>query len=58
MKVLGTAKASNKIILQRANETRILIKDIRKTQSHFFGHIIWKEQIEHTVIMGKIYGKR
>jgi hypothetical protein len=38
-------KASNKIILLRVNETRTLNKDIRKRQSHFFGHIIWKKQI-------------
>jgi hypothetical protein len=44
--------------LQRANKTRTLIKDIRKRQSLFLGHIIWKEQILHTVITGKIYGKR
>jgi hypothetical protein len=41
-----------------ANETRILIKDIRKRQSDFFGHIIRKEQIEHLVITGKISGRR
>jgi hypothetical protein len=34
-----------------------LIKDIRKRQSDFFGHI-WKEQIELTVITGRISGKR
>jgi hypothetical protein len=42
----------------RANETRTLIKDIRKRPSHFLGHIIRKEQIEYTVIKGKISGKR
>jgi hypothetical protein len=42
----------------RANETRILFKDIRKRQLHFFGQIIWKKQIEHTVKTGKISGKR
>jgi hypothetical protein len=53
-----TEKASNKIILQSTNETWTLIKNIRKRQSHFWGHIIWKEQIEHTVITGKMFGKR
>jgi cAMP phosphodiesterase len=43
--------------LMRANETRNLIIDIRKRQSYFFGHIR-KEQIKHTVITGKISGKR
>jgi hypothetical protein len=43
--------------LQMANETRTLIKDIRKRQSDFFGHIIRKEQIEHIVITGKISGR-
>ena len=53
MKVPWTAKVSNKIILQMANETRTLIKDIRKRQSDLFGHIIRKEQIENIVITGK-----
>jgi hypothetical protein len=53
-----TAKISNKIILQMVSETRTLIKDIRKRQPDFFGHIIRKEQIEHTVITGKISGRR
>jgi hypothetical protein len=35
MKVPWTAKISNKIILQRANETRTLMNDIRKRQLHF-----------------------
>jgi hypothetical protein len=35
MKVPWTAKPSNKIILQTANETRTLIEDIGKRQSHF-----------------------
>jgi ribosomal 50S subunit-associated protein YjgA (DUF615 family) len=58
MKVPWTAKTSNEIILMRANETQTLITDIRKRQLHFFGHIIRKEQIEHTVITGKLSGKR
>jgi hypothetical protein len=29
------SKASNEMILQRTNETRTLVKDIRKRQSHF-----------------------
>jgi hypothetical protein len=53
-----TAKVSNKIILQMANETRTLIKDIRKRQSDFFGHIIRKERIENIVITGKFSGRR
>jgi hypothetical protein len=58
MKVPGTAKALKKIKLQRTNETRTLIKGIKKRQSHLFGHIIRKKVIEYTVITGKISGKR
>lgn len=43
MRVTWTAKTSNEIILMRANETRTLIKEIRKRQSHFFGHTIRKK---------------
>jgi hypothetical protein len=39
------SKISNEIILRTANETQTLIKDIRKRQSHFLGHIKQKEQI-------------
>ena len=46
MKVSWTAKVSNIIILQMANETRTLINEIRK--SNFFGHILRKGQIEHS----------
>jgi hypothetical protein len=35
MKMPWTAKTPDEIILQRANKTRTLIKDIRKRQSHF-----------------------
>jgi hypothetical protein len=34
------------------------IKDIRRRQYDLFGHIIWKEQIKHTVIGGTISGRR
>jgi hypothetical protein len=56
MNVPWTAKVSNKIILQMANEALTLIKDIRKRQSDFFGHIIRKEQIEHIVKRVKFQG--
>jgi hypothetical protein len=56
MKGSWTAKTSNEIIMMRANEARTFIKDIRKRQWHFFRHI-WKEQIKHTVITGKISGR-
>jgi hypothetical protein len=58
MKVLSTAKIPNTIILQMANETRTLIKNIRKRQSDFFGHIIRKEKIKLIVITGKVSGRR
>jgi hypothetical protein len=47
LKVPWTAKISNEVSLQQANEERSLIKDIRNRQSHFLGHI-QKEQIEHS----------
>jgi hypothetical protein len=34
--------------IEEGNETRTLIKDIKKRQSHFFRTYIWKEQIEHS----------
>jgi hypothetical protein len=58
MKVPCTATISNTTILKMANETRTLIKDIRKKQSDFFGHIIRKEKIEQIVITSKISWRR
>ena len=58
LKVPWTAKISNEVILQQANVERSLIKDIRSRQSDFFGHITRKDQIEHTVVTGKISGRR
>lgn len=52
------AQTSNEIILQSENETKTLIKDIRKRQSHLLGHIIRKEHNKHTVITGNISEKR
>jgi DNA-directed RNA polymerase subunit L len=45
MKVPWTAKASNKIILQIANETRTLIKNIRKRQQHFLDILYRKKRL-------------
>jgi hypothetical protein len=45
IKVPRTAKASNPIILQKANEKRTLITNIRKKKSHFFGHTIRQKTV-------------
>jgi hypothetical protein len=44
--------------MKRKNGTRTLIKDKRKRQSHFFRHIIRKEQIDHTVITHNFWEER
>jgi uncharacterized iron-regulated protein len=58
LKVPWTVKISKEFILQQANVERSLIKDIRRRQSDFLGHITRKDPIEHTVVTGKISGRR
>ena len=53
-----TAKITNEECLRRMGETRKLIKNMRKRQSTFFGHVMRRGGIENILTAGKIEGIR
>ena len=58
LRIPWTAKKSNIEVLQQANTERELLKQVRKRQLKFMGHIVRKNKIELLSITGKIEGKR
>ena len=53
-----TDRKTNDQVLQETNENRKLIREIRRRQSKFFGHIMRSNKLENLVTTGKIEGKR
>ena len=53
-----TAKKSNADILTEASHSRQLVRNMRRRQAKFVGHIIRKEEMENLVTTGKLDGKR
>ena len=53
-----TARKTNDQVLQETNESRKLIREIRRRQSNFFGHVMRRNGLENLVTTGKIEGKR
>ena len=45
-------------VLERAGTARSLLKEARKRQAVFFGHVMRRKELEHLVTTGKIDGKR
>ncbi|GFS18544.1 eukaryotic translation initiation factor 3 subunit F [Elysia marginata] len=58
MRIPWTAKKTNEEILTKAQTTRRLMTKIRKRQAKFVGHVIRRNQLEHSVTTGKFDGKR
>ena len=58
LRIPWAAKKSNIEVLQQANTERELLKQVRKRQLKFMGHIVRKNKIELLSITGKIEGKR
>ena len=44
--------------LKGQEATRSLVKEARKRQAVFFGHVMRRKELEHLVTTGKIDGKR
>ena len=60
-RILGISwkeKVRNEEVLKRAGTKRELIEMIRKRQLSFLGHVYRKDDIERTVLTGRIDGKR
>ena len=51
-------RVTNEDVLARIGMQRSLIKEIRKRQMNFLGHIIRSEKIEHLCLTGRIEGRR
>ena len=56
MRISWTEKRSNESILKEINTERSLIKNIRKRQLEFLGHIYRHKGLEHLALTGKIEG--
>ena len=51
-------KLENEEVLERAGTTRSLVKEARKRQAMFFGHVLRRKELEYLVTTGKIDGRR
>ena len=58
LRIPWTAKITNEECLRRIGETRKLIKNMRKRQSTFFGHVMRRGGIENILTTGKLEGTR
>ena len=58
LRIRWTAKMTNEDCMKKANHQRNLLKNIRKRQSSFFGHVMRRAGIENFVTTGRINGKR
>ena len=58
MRISWTELISNKEVLERAGMERSLLKNIRKRQLEFLGHVMRKGGLERLAVAGKIKGKR
>ena len=51
-------RVTNEEVMARMGVQRALVKEIRKRQLDFIGHIIRREQLEHLCLTGRIEGRR
>ena len=58
MRIPWTARITNEEVMRRAGVQRTLIKEIKKRQLYFLGHILRAEGLERECLLGKIEGKR
>eukprot|EP00914_Ancora_sagittata_P016495 GHVO01032816.1.p1 GENE.GHVO01032816.1~~GHVO01032816.1.p1 ORF type:complete len:146 (-),score=10.20 GHVO01032816.1:534-971(-) len=49
---------TNEEVLRRMGTERSLLKNIRKRQAQFFGHVMRKEKLEYLITTGKIQGHK
>ena len=49
---------TNEEVMARLGVQRALVKEIRKRQLNFIGHVIRREKIEHLCLTGRIEGRR
>jgi ribosomal 50S subunit-associated protein YjgA (DUF615 family) len=57
MKVNWTSRISNEAILKQVNGERRIIKEVRKRQSKYIGHIIRNGKIENPLTKDNFVGR-
>ena len=57
LRISYVGKTRNLEVLERAGTMRSLVKEARKRQAVFFGHVMRRQELEHLATMGKIDGK-
>ena len=58
MKISWTELKSNEELLRIIAEKKCLVKEIRKRQLKFFGHILRREGMENQIATGMIEGRK
>ena len=58
LKVSYKDRVTNQHVLERVGTEQTLLKDIRKRQSKFFGHVMRRKGLEHLVTTGMVNGRR
>ena len=59
MRVLGTARRSNQLILKEINSKHLLERLMLKLKLQYFGHLMQRaNSLEKTLMLGKIEGRR
>ena len=58
LKISWTDRVSNEEVLRRVDMPRTMLKDIRRRQMNFVGHVLRKEKLEHLCLTGKVEGRR
>ena len=58
MRISFAQHLSNEEVLKTAKADRSLVKNIRKRQLEFLGHILKKDRMENLCITGFVDGKR
>jgi len=58
MRISYLARKSNAQVLEMAKQDRALLRNIRRKQLKFVGHVLRKGRLEHLSLSGRIEGKR
>ena len=58
LKISWADRITNQEVLRRAHTERALIREVRKRQINFLGHVLRREGMEHHTLTGKIEGRR
>lgn len=57
-RISRTDRKPNEEVLQETRNSRKLVKEIRRRQTKFFGHVMRRNKLENLVTTGKFEGKK